>query len=99
VIRVSVPCGLVDVEAEVERLAADDFVLLWCDPSAVRALGLSDQKLAALMVRCKLECLRIESLQLGTLETLRERDGIASLLDDIAPAHCSDRDSRISEVA
>lgn len=93
-IRVSVPCGLVDVEAEVERLAVDNFVVLWCEPDAVRALGLSEQKLAALVVRCQLACLRLLAL-----DALRVRDGIASLLDDSAPIFSSDRDSRISEVA
>lgn len=89
VIRVSVPCGLVDVEAEVERLAVDNFVVLWCEPDAVRALGLSEEKLAALVVRCQLECLR-----LMTLDALRVRDGIASLIDDSEPIFSAARDNR-----
>lgn len=93
-IRVSVPCGLVDIEAEVERLAVDDFVVLWVEPEAVRALGLSEAKLAALVVRCEMECLRLMSL-----DALRVRDGIASLIDDSASFRNSDRDSRALEVA
>jgi hypothetical protein len=85
------------VRAEVERLAEDDFVVIWCDQEAVLALNLSEERLAALIVRCELECLRLGAI--GMLEAARRRDGIASLLDDTAPVFSSDRDARTLEVA
>jgi hypothetical protein len=93
-IKVSVPWCLVDVDAEVERLSATEFVVIWCDPAQVSALGLSEQKHRALVTRCELECLRLMAL-----DALRVEDGIASILADTATATNSDRDSRIAEVA
>jgi hypothetical protein len=83
--------GCQEVSAEVEMIGANDFVVLWSDVDAVRRLGLPSVQLLTLVRRCEAEC--------RWLEWQREAEGIAPLLDDVAPAHSADRDHRISEVA
>lgn len=60
---VRIPIAGAVVQAEVERLDATDFVILWCDVDQVRSLGLSHERTNELLVRCELECLRLDAVE------------------------------------
>ncbi len=90
-IEVVVNGAWVVVEAEVTRLAPDDYVVIWEDLEAVHALGFSCARLSYLVNRFE--------EQARWLEWEREAAGIEPLLDDVSPVHSAGRDQRISEVA
>jgi hypothetical protein len=80
-----------EVNAEVTKLAPDDYVVIWTDLPAVLALGFTGARLYYMTKRCE--------EQYRFLEWEREAEGISDLLDDVAPVTSCDRDNRIAEVA